>query len=67
MGATVIEKHFKLLNDKNCVDVPVSIDEITFKNMTKEIANAKKIKGIINFGIKKEEKKAKIFLRKKII
>ena len=67
MGATVIEKHFKLLNDKKCVDAPVSIDEITFKNMIKEIAHARKIKGIINFGIKKEEKKDKIFLRKKII
>lgn len=66
MGARVIEKHFKLLNDKTCVDSLVSLDEIKFKKMVSEISLAKKIQGNVHFGVRKEEKKLKIFIRKKI-
>lgn len=66
MGARVIEKHFRLHNDYNCVDAPVSLDEKQFKKMILEIELARKIQGKVKFGIKNEEKSAKIFLRKKI-
>ena len=66
MGARVIEKHFKLINDKTCVDSLVSLDEIKFKKMVSEISLAKKIQGKVHFGVRKEEKKIKIFIRKKI-
>ena len=65
MGARVIEKHFKLLDDKKCVDAVVSIDEKKYKDMISEINLAKKIQGKIKFGLKNEEKLAKIFIRKK--
>tara|TARA_B100001175_G_scaffold315913_1_gene328530 strand:+ start:7215 stop:8030 length:816 start_codon:yes stop_codon:yes gene_type:complete len=66
MGARVIEKHFKLLNDHKCVDAPVSLDEKQFSKMISEIEWARKIQGNVKFGIKNEEKSAKIFLRKEI-
>ena len=65
LGAKIIEKHFKLKNDNRCVDSPVSIDEIKFKNMINEINNTKKILGKFKFGIRSEEKGATIFIRKK--
>ena len=66
MGAKVIEKHFKLFNDNNCVDSSVSLDEKQFRKMISEIEWARKIQGKIKFGIRNEEKSTKIFLRKKI-
>ena len=66
MGARVIEKHFKLLNDNKCIDAAVSLDEKQFAKMISEIEWARKIQGKVKFGIKNEEKTAKIFLRKKI-
>lgn len=55
-GARIIEKHFCLDNDHVCVDKPVSIGEIEFTNMVKEIRNLEKILGQAKFGIRDEEK-----------
>lgn len=66
MGANIIEKHFKLIGDNKCVDAVVSIDEKKFRKMSNEINEIKKIFGKVKFGIKREEKSAQIFLRKKI-
>jgi sialic acid synthase SpsE len=42
-GARVIEKHFKL--DDNCVDAPVSINELQLKELVKNIRRIERIQG----------------------
>ena len=63
-GAKIIEKHFKLNDRMNCVDSPVSISEIKFKNMVKQIRKIENILGNEKFGIRKAEKSTSIYRRK---
>jgi sialic acid synthase SpsE len=44
-GAQIIEKHFKISDDMDCVDAPVSITELQFKQMVSEIRDLEKIMG----------------------
>jgi N,N'-diacetyllegionaminate synthase len=55
-GAKIIEKHFKLNNDHECVDKAVSIGQDDFTNMVNAIKNVEKIFGVPEFGIRSEEK-----------
>lgn len=63
LGAEVIEKHFMLSGDKDCIDAPVSIDEKAFTMMIKEAESVvemigdKKIMGV------KAEKGTRAFRR----
>ena len=67
LGASIIEKHFMISKKVNCVDRPVSIDPLQFKKMKIEIDKLKKIIAKPKFGIRPEEKQAKIFKRTKIL
>ena len=62
-GAILIEKHFKLKNDKSSIDAKFSIDPNNFKLMVKEGINAWKAKGKVFFGPTKSEKKSIRFRR----
>lgn len=44
-GAQIIEKHFRLTNDQNCVDADVSIDEPLMKQMVDQIRQCEIIRG----------------------
>lgn len=63
MGARIIEKHFKLKNDINCIDSVVSIDALQFSEMIETSKNVLDIQGTPNFGIKNNEKQASVFKR----
>ena len=66
LGARIIEKHFKLSSSHKCVmHLPVSIDPSQFKKLKIETLKIHKILNTYKFGIRKEEKSAKQFKRKK--
>ena len=67
LGASIIEKHFKLSQKDNCVDSPVSITPKQMETMVKNISEANKILGKVSFGIRPVEKKSLIFKRKRIL
>ncbi len=66
LGANIIEKHFKLGSSHKCVDAKVSITPKQFSELVRNINNYKKIMGKVKFGIRPEERSAKIFKRVKI-
>ena len=66
LGARVIEKHFRINENHNCVDANVSITEKQMKQLIIEINQLKIILGKPKFGLRKVEKDSKIFKRKKI-
>ncbi len=66
IGARIIEKHFKLSQKDPCVDSAVSITPNQMKILYDELNKIPKILGKPKFGIRKVEKKALIFKRKKI-
>jgi len=49
-GAQVLEKHFKIDEDMDCIDAPVSITE---KQMTQLVNNARRIEKILGHGVPK--------------
>ena len=61
MGATIIEKHFKISEKDQCVDAAVSISPKKMKNLVIEIKLIKKILGRVQFGVRKVEKNIKQF------
>ena len=63
----VIEKHLKLNSNHKCVDAPVSITGNQLRTLKDELEMNDKILGKISFGIKKEEKNTKVFIRSKIL
>ena len=67
MGAEVIEKHLKLNSNHKCVDAPVSITGNQLRTLKDQLEMNDKILGKISFGIKKEEKNTKVFIRSKIL
>ena len=66
LGAKIIEKHIKLNHKHKCVDSSVSITGNQLKNLRTEVDKIARIVNIPLFGIRPEEKKSKIFKRKKI-
>jgi len=50
LGAQVIEKHYKVDEDMDCIDAPVSISEPQMKKMVKEI---REIEAILGDGVKR--------------
>ena len=67
LGANIIEKHLKINDDHICVDASVSITGKQLHKLKLEMDNIKKILNVVSFGIRKEEKGAKIFKRNKIL
>lgn len=61
LGARIIEKHFYLGFDHNCVDRSVSIDPIKMKKLKNELILIDKIKNSVTYGVKENEKKFKIY------
>ncbi len=55
-GASIIEKHFYLGDNHDCIDEPVSISEKQFYDMVNNIRNLEKIISTPDFGIKDIEK-----------
>ena len=64
-GAQIVEKHFKIDKDFECIDSTVSITEIQMKKLVAEIRNIEEIFGTPIFGIRDSELGTKIFRRKK--
>ena len=67
LGAQIIEKHFTISKDFNCVDRSVSIYPELFNQLRKELDLIPLILSKPHFGVRKEEKQSIIFKRKKII
>ena len=62
-GAQIIEKHFKIDDNFDCIDAQVSITETQMTKLVKEIRKLEKIFGEQNFNVKEIEKNAQIFRR----
>lgn len=63
MGATIIEKHFMINSQMQCVDKPVSITEDQMKKLITNIRRFENSLGKDFFGVRKNEKQTKIFRR----
>ena len=63
-GAQIIEKHYKVDEDFDCVDAPVSITENQMKKLVEETRRIEKIFGDEEFGVRKVEEGTQIFRRK---
>ena len=62
-GAQIIEKHYRIDDNMDCVDAPVSISENVMKNMVEEIRSIEKIMGESMIQISDAQKDATIFRR----
>ncbi len=63
-GAQILEKHFKIDEEFECIDSSVSITELQMQKLIKEVRGLEEIFGNESFGIRESEKGAKIFRRK---
>lgn len=63
MGATCIEKHFMINNDKKCIDHLVSITEKQFLEMKNSIDRVMTILGSSKLNLKNVEKNSLVFKR----
>ena len=63
-GAQIIEKHFKVHENFDCIDAPVSITENQMKKLVEETRRIEKIFGHEKFGVRKVEEGTQIFRRK---
>ena len=62
-GAQIIEKHYKIDDNMDCVDSPVSISEIQMKKLINEIRKIEIVFGEGNLGLKRSEQTTKQFRR----
>jgi len=72
LGAKMIEKHFKLKNEKKSLDSFFSLDTNQFKDMVKNIRTAEKAIGNMTLKVDKKTKKAlngrkSIYVKKEIL
>ena len=63
-GAQIIEKHFKVDENFDCIDALVSITENQMKKLVEETRRIEKIFGYEKFGVRKVEEGTQIFRRK---
>ncbi len=56
LGAQIIEKHFKIDENMNCIDESVSITELQMKKLVSEVRLIEKIMGVDKKELTKEEK-----------
>jgi N,N'-diacetyllegionaminate synthase len=64
LGAQIIEKHFKIDDEMNCIDAPVSISQEQMLNLVDEIRHLENIIGDQNIEITDVQNPATIFRRK---
>ncbi len=62
-GAQILEKHFKIDEEFECIDSPVSITEVQMKGLVEEVRGLEKIFGHESFGLREAEKGIEIFRR----
>ena len=62
-GAQIIEKHYKIDDDMDCVDAPVSITEDQMKRLVSEIRRLERILGDNTVSMREAEKGCEIFRR----
>lgn len=62
-GAQIIEKHFKINENMDCIDAPVSISEKSMKNLVEEIRFVEQIMGDSLVNITEVQNSASIFRR----
>jgi len=62
-GARILEKHFKIDDNFECVDAPVSITEKQMKKLVDEIRRIEKIFGATEFGLREAEQGTEVFRR----
>jgi N,N'-diacetyllegionaminate synthase len=62
-GAQILEKHFKIDEEFDCIDSPVSITEVQMKGLVEEVRGLEKIFGHENFGLREAEMGIEIFRR----
>jgi len=63
MGAQILEKHYKINEDMDCIDAPVSITEKNMREMITEIHRLENIIGEQEIGCKETEQETKQFRR----
>ena len=63
VGAQIIEKHYKIDDDMDCIDAPVSISEQCMKDLVNEIRVIEQIMGSSEVNITEAQKSASIFRR----
>ena len=63
-GAQILEKHFRIDENMDCVDAPVSITEMQMKKLVDETRRIEKIMGSTELETRECEKGALIFRRK---
>jgi N,N'-diacetyllegionaminate synthase len=56
MGAQVLEKHYKISDDMDCIDAPVSINENQMSKFVSELKQIDKMLGESDFGNRESEK-----------
>jgi len=62
-GAQILEKHFKIDDEFECIDSPVSITEVQMKGMVRDIRELEEIFSDENFGVRDSEQGATAFRR----
>ena len=62
-GAQIIEKHFKIDENFECIDSSVSITELQMKKLVEEVRALERIFGMESFGVREVEKKTVAFRR----
>jgi len=62
-GAQILEKHFKIDDDFECVDAPVSITEVEMKKLVEETRRLESIFGSEQFGLREAEQGTEVFRR----
>lgn len=66
MGARIIEKHFKVSENHECVDAPVSIGPFEMTKMVSDIRSSYQMIGEAYFGVSELEREATVFKRKSL-
>ena len=67
MGAQILEKHYKINEDMDCIDAPVSITEKNMREMITEIHRLENIIGEQEIGCKETEQVTKQFRRHSVL
>ena len=62
-GAQILEKHFKIDEEFECIDSLVSITELQMQKLIKEVRGLEVIFGKENFGIRSSEEQTAVFRR----
>ncbi len=62
-GAQILEKHYKIDKNFECIDSPVSITEIQMRELVEKVRDLEVIFGDENFGVREVEQGVTVFRR----